>query len=86
LYFSAAACYHYDVQFVLSVPVFAAGMALSAITAGSIIIIYTNGMRSGIDQVKNDEGVVSNIGYADVTVFKICAENIADGRRPCDIA
>ena len=73
-------------MFVLSVPVFVAGMVLSAITAGGIIIIYTNGVRSGIDQVKNDEGVVSNIGYADVTVFKTYAENIAGGSRLCDIA
>lgn len=37
---------------------------------GEIVILYTNDVHNGVDQVKNENGYVSNIGYAGVAAYK----------------
>ncbi len=46
---------------------FAAGRAVSH---GDIVILYTNDVHNGVDQVKGQDGTVTNIGYAGVAAYK----------------
>ena len=54
--------------------VMALGMAVPALAApaesGKIVILHTNDVHCGIDQVLGDDGAVTNMGYAGVAAYK----------------
>ena len=37
---------------------------------GDIVILYTNDAHNGVNQVKDQDGTVTNIGYAGVAAYK----------------
>ena len=43
---------------------------------GDIVILYTNDVHCGVDQVKGDDGTVTNIGYAGVAAYKAEMEKL----------
>ena len=57
--------------------VIAAETVIPAINNGDIVIMYTNDIHCGVEQVKDNDGNITNIGYAGVSAFKKYAEEIA---------
>lgn len=54
----------------LTVPALAAGKEAEQTASGKVVILHTNDVHCGIEQVKNDDGDVTNIGYAGVAAYK----------------
>ena len=55
----------------LTIPAMAAKEeAGQAASSGKLVILHTNDVHCGIDQSKNDDGAVTNIGYAGVAAYK----------------
>ncbi len=64
----------------LSLGLFTAGSAVAdvpEVAEGDIVILYTNDVHCGAFQVTDDEGVVTNIGYAGVAALKKEMEALA---------
>ena len=55
--------------FGMAVPAFAADSAAPAEPEGKIVILHTNDVHCGIEQVSKD-GAVTNIGYAGLAAYK----------------
>ena len=48
---------------------FAETAEAAAPVAGDIVILYTNDVHCGVDQKKDDAGIVTGIGYAGVAAY-----------------
>ncbi len=52
----------------------APALAAEESEGGKIVILHTNDVHCGIDQAKNEEGEVTNMGYAGVAAYKTAME------------
>lgn len=60
--------------FAMVITMAAPALAAEESEGGKIVILHTNDVHCGIDQAKNEEGEVTNIGYAGVAAYKTAME------------
>ena len=60
--------------FAMVITMAAPALAAEESEGGKIVILHTNDVHCGIDQAKNEEGEVTNMGYAGVAAYKTAME------------